>query len=299
MKINTLVLNQSDIEKTNEVLKQYLQNKSSSDGAEFVSACMEASNHLPKSIKIWAKKTMQGDIGLLKNIPINDEVGETPITRKKIISSSIKEDQLTGVLSSLFGRVSTLKDKSNPQLIHDVYPIKKENGKQLGASSEALDWHVEDGCHPKRPNWIGLFCIRADLKVATYTARINEIKFDENIENRLREAPFILEVDTSFIPPSKGRKKLITLLKGVGKDTEIIFDPAFTIIENNADKIILNKFKGAINDASKETTLSSGDFFILNNRKVLHARSQVHPRFDGTDRWLKRTLIFDSTIAEE
>jgi alpha-ketoglutarate-dependent taurine dioxygenase len=37
--------------------------------------------------------------------------------------------------------------------------------------------------------------------------------------------------------------------------------------------------------------LSDGDVLVIDNDRAVHGRSPFVPRYDGTDRWLKRALV--------
>jgi len=42
---------------------------------------------------------------------------------------------------------------------------------------------------------------------------------------------------------------------------------------------------------SYSNKLEPGDLLIINNRKVMHGRSEFIPRYDGQDRWLQRVYV--------
>jgi hypothetical protein len=37
--------------------------------------------------------------------------------------------------------------------------------------------------------------------------------------------------------------------------------------------------------------LTQGDLLIINNKRTVHARTSFTPRFDGSDRWLKKIFV--------
>jgi alpha-ketoglutarate-dependent taurine dioxygenase len=46
-----------------------------------------------------------------------------------------------------------------------------------------------------------------------------------------------------------------------------------------------------INRNIQDVTLTPGDLLFMDNYKAIHGRKPFTARFDGTDRWLKRTNI--------
>jgi len=42
---------------------------------------------------------------------------------------------------------------------------------------------------------------------------------------------------------------------------------------------------------TKRVVLSDGDVLVIDNDRAVHGRTPFVPRYDGTDRWLKRALV--------
>jgi L-asparagine oxygenase len=59
----------------------------------------------------------------------------------------------------------------------------------------------------------------------------------------------------------------------------------------------------ALHDAVRRSTehviLQSGDILVIDNRRAVHGRTPFNPRYDGTDRWLKRALVVTELPAED
>jgi alpha-ketoglutarate-dependent taurine dioxygenase len=56
-------------------------------------------------------------------------------------------------------------------------------------------------------------------------------------------------------------------------------------------RLALNTLTGLIDANLSEVVLEPGDICFIDNYKVVHGRKAFKARFDGTDRWLKRTNI--------
>jgi hypothetical protein len=54
--------------------------------------------------------------------------------------------------------------------------------------------------------------------------------------------------------------------------------------------------------ALRTVVLATGDLLVIDNARVVHGRTPYEPRFDGSDRWLQRSLVvrsFDEVPSAE
>lgn len=70
-------------------------------------------------------------------------------------------------------------------------------------------------------------------------------------------------------------------------------DPYFmeTIPGNEYAENVLTKVISQLDAAQTDVVIHSGDLAIVNNHKAVHGRKSYSPRFDGTDRWLKKISV--------
>jgi hypothetical protein len=47
----------------------------------------------------------------------------------------------------------------------------------------------------------------------------------------------------------------------------------------------------AVKTATQHVVLAAGDLLVIDNDRAVHGRTPFTPRYDGTDRWLKRSLV--------
>jgi alpha-ketoglutarate-dependent taurine dioxygenase len=45
--------------------------------------------------------------------------------------------------------------------------------------------------------------------------------------------------------------------------------------------------------------LADGDLLVIDNDRAVHGRTPFIPRYDGTDRWLKRALVVTSLPTDD
>jgi hypothetical protein len=63
--------------------------------------------------------------------------------------------------------------------------------------------------------------------------------------------------------------------------------------------VALIALHAAVKQSTKHMVLRTGDLLVIDNYRAVHGRTPFVPRYDGTGRWLKRSLVIskDSTIT--
>mgnify|MGYP003327879738 FL=1 len=60
---------------------------------------------------------------------------------------------------------------------------------------------------------------------------------------------------------------------------------------NNDAQRALDELSKAIERVKQTFHLSAGQVAIIENWRVVHGRTPFVPRYDGTDRWIKRVMV--------
>jgi L-asparagine oxygenase len=262
----------------------------------FREGCRNVIDDLDQGIMSWRDETLKASVGLLRNLPIGEDVPLTPTVRGTVDAVPMFSDGIIGVLSALFGNIYILDGKVGGRHIHNVYPCFGDEDTQLGSSSAELQWHVEDAFHPYRASWIGLLCVREDASVVTKVARVRDMELSEEDRRALAVDEYSLLVDESFSPTVRGAVWSSRVLSGPESDPSIVFDPAYTIFRDAVQRDCFQRVLAAAEASHRQVVLQRGDFLALDNRRTIHARSRHAPRMDGGDRWIKRTLILQDGI---
>jgi L-asparagine oxygenase len=276
-----------------ERLASKLPPYSPADYGTFMAQCRQAAACANPVVKSWAQQVRIGHVGLLRNLPVGRDLPSTPAVKAAADAVPMFADCVIGLLAALFGDIVTFEGKVTERHIHNVYPAKNEEFSQLGASADELDWHVEDGFHPQRAEWLGILCLRSDPSVITWVARARDLEFCKKDWTCLRSEAAEVRVDESFAPGLRGLLFSVCTVSGPEDDPEITFDPQYTRLRDRHQQELVQRVRRAANRAKWAVELRVGDFLILNNRRTVHARSAHEPRMDGTDRWIKRTMISD------
>lgn len=118
----------------------------------------------------------------------------------------------------------------------------------------------------------------------------------------LSETTRLILCDTKFTifsdrptPTPFKPEKLVTsvLLKAPGGRLRMIYDPVYIdyTAMDAGQSAAFHELKELIDSAVTEFLLEEGEVGFVDNYQVAHGRPQYVPRYDGTDRWLKRTQI--------
>lgn len=225
-------------------------------------------------------------------------------------SPTLDLDLLLVLYSALLGDAFGWTTQQNGRVVHDVLPIKENEGQQLGTAADVeLAWHTEDAFHPLRPDWVVLACIRNPTATATVVACVDDLELSSDDVRVLFQERFCILPDNSHLPnhnsPTSGADfgkigqllaapPAIALMSGDPSRPYLRADESFWGVADPDDAeatAVLHRLTAEIRRNLHEVVLGPGDVCFLDNFKAVHGRRQFVPRYDGTDRWLKRVCV--------
>lgn len=234
---------------------------------------------------------------LLRGFEINnDRLEATPQTtgREMDEASAAREGFFLILLTSLLGEVFGWSTQRNGALINNIIPVKNHETEQLSTGSAVdLDWHTEEAFHPFRADFLSLLCLRNPDDIPTVIGSIQDVCLDRAVKKILFSPRFIFQVDKNFQNGLFDLTTPVPVLFGDFDDPYVRIDPSFMnalpgdIEAQDALDTITRSFQHVLTDVA----LQPGDILFLDNYRVVHGRKAFKPRFDGTDRWLKRVNI--------
>jgi Fe(II)/alpha-ketoglutarate-dependent arginine beta-hydroxylase len=248
----------------------------------------------------------------ISGYPVDQEcLGPTPSHwRDRPVPSTARREELLLVLfSSLLGDPFCWATQQDSRLIHDVFPIKGHENGPLGSSSESpLTWHTEDAFHPLRADFISFACLRNPYAVATTIGYVDSLDLSDEAKSVLFEQRFSIRPDESHLAKNNSGNDPVkfeninkmwadpdpvAVLFGDPGRPYIRADPYFMTVstEDHEARRALDQLVGQMDKHMFDLQLESGDFCFLDNFRVVHGRNPFRPRYDGTDRWLKRLNI--------
>jgi len=281
-------------------------------------ACVIA-HELPRGLRTGIREFQLNEpaaVCVVRGLRVNDQqIGPTPVSWRASGSGRIRREELTFYLiASLLGEPIAWSTKQDGRLMHDIVPVEGHEDEQLGSGSNVpLTWHTEDGFHPLRADYLGLLCLRNPDRVATTVATLRSVQLTSDTADVLHQERFEILPDQSHFQQvsdsvraqlgdeliSYGRARLeqmhdrprpVSLLFGSRTDPYVRLDqffaravpgdePAQRAFAEICDQMTAGLF---------EVVLEPGDVCFIDNYRAVHGRASFQPRYDGTDRWLKR-----------
>ncbi|CAM3272709.1 guanitoxin biosynthesis L-enduracididine beta-hydroxylase GntD [Stackebrandtia soli] len=257
---------------------------------------------------------------ILSGLPV-DETRVEPTPMSYTITDkdpyTVRMETLLLLIGSLIGDPFSFATQQRGRLVLDVFPIPGHEKRQLGTSSNVLlEWHNEDAFLADRPDWIILMGLRNPDKTATTLGLVDDLDLDPDVRRVLFEDRFVLlpddshtaalnseiagdedpqHADTSFaaITAMSDTPEPTPILSGDRAAPFVRIDPAFMKfdLDDPEAEAALSAVITAINERLCDVVLEPGEMLLVDNKRAVHGRHPFTPRFDGTDRWLKRILI--------
>lgn len=310
-----LVLDDKDRTKTGQLLADLRDRYSSAEDPDLQFNASLLARNLPPSVQDYLNRFRREEWGYAR---ISGHAGDdrcfgpTPSHWNKLPhpSPTLDRDLLLVLYGALLGDVFGWATQQDGRVVHDVLPIKENEGQQLGtAANVELCWHTEDAFHPLRPDWVILACIRNPTATATVVACVDDLVLSIDDVGILFEERFRILPDNSHLPKHNSSTSTsdfskietlltaspsIALMSGDPNHPYLRADESFWAVADPSDTKaidVLNRLTAEIRRNLREVRLDPGDFFFLDNFKAVHGRKPFAPRYDGRDRWLKRVCV--------
>ncbi|ROP31346.1 guanitoxin biosynthesis L-enduracididine beta-hydroxylase GntD [Couchioplanes caeruleus] len=291
------------------------------ESEEFLSHVPLYAQDLPRDLRKGLMHFRQAEPSgacLVSGYTIDDEaIGPTPAhwADARNAPSTRRQEIAFSLISALLGDVIAWASQQDGAVVNDVLPIAGREYAQAGSGSKKkLEWHTEDAFHPCRADYIGLMCMRNHDRIETTMAFIDDVKLSDGDVEILREARFPIRPDDSHSPAQRKNEELdpdverltrqtyswiealnenpdeIAVLFGDKASPYLRVDPYFIAIPDHdeAAKAALHALVQGLDRALTSYALKPGEIIYIDNYKTVHGRNPFTPRFDGTDRWLKR-----------
>lgn len=234
---------------------------------------------------------------VLRGFHIDDAgIGQTPATTSKEIdeSSARREGFLLMLLISQVGDAFGWSCQRDGALINNILPLRSHEKEQLSTGSMIdLDWHTEEAFHPFRADYLALMCLRNIEQIPTVIGSIQDIHLEQETKKLLFEPRYLFQMDKNFENEHLKSTLPQAVLFGDASAPYVKIDPSFMQAVPGDESALeaLRQITREFNKSLYELVLQQGDVVFLDNYRVVHGRKAFPPRFDGTDRWLKRVNI--------
>lgn len=279
---------------------------------------------LPKRVLEFLEEFRIGEpsaLCLISGLDIDEgQLGPTPAhwRDRQHNPGTITREVFFLLCASVLGDVFGWATQQDGRIMHDVLPIKGHEHDEIGSNSlRPLSWHTEDAFHPCRGDYVALMCLKNPDQVETVVSTSPDIDWGNVDVEALFEPEFTIMPDNSHQPgnaaASAGDPELDQLrarsfqliqswnehpqkrplLFGDPRDPYLALDPYHM---NDAEWPV--RYQQAFKQLCAEieahlapVSLRPGDCLFIDNFRAVHGRKSFRPRYDGSDRWLKRLNV--------
>ncbi|MCY7297541.1 TauD/TfdA family dioxygenase [Alteromonas sp. a30] len=251
---------------------------------------------LPCGVKkfIYDFKVNDKELGVcIKGNLVDDtSIGNTPsdfFTRDEK-SICTNEEIMFILYSELLGFTFGWNSIQNGNIINDIFPMKKDCKSATSAGS-AYDFgmHTEDAFHPYRADYLVLFGMRNPDEVATLISFLKPDDLSSETIESLFKKEFVVGANVGQNVTEI--EEYTSALFGCKSSPYLKVNMNNMRSLNQKSKEALFKLNQALLNNTFKYRVQQGDFLVLDNLKTVHGREKYVPRYDGTDRWLKRMQV--------
>ncbi|OLF14695.1 TauD/TfdA family dioxygenase [Actinophytocola xanthii] len=269
---------------------------------QLVSAAVPLVAELPaevhRRVHEYRVRSAHSDVLLLRGLLPSVEFGPNPMASGAPLDTEQAQRgaMILLAVALLLGEPFNFRSLYDGQVVQHVVPVPRmENTQTSESSSGTLDWHVEDGFSPDRCDYFGLLCLRGAENAVTRYAAARDLRLPAEVRRVLAEPRFEMHADSAHVSPSV-TKSVTPVLFGPDHALEICYDDHYLRPVDGDDeaKEALAELKEALDEAKAGHVLEPGDLIMLDNRRVVHARTPFRAAYDGHDRWLLRTMVCSS-----
>jgi len=248
------------------------------------------------------------------------QLGPTPEHWRdsQFASPALPQEIFFLLCASLLGDVFGWATQQDGRIMHDVVPIRGHEHHEIGSNSlQHLSWHTEDAFHPCRGDYVALMCLKNPDSVETLVCTVPDLDLTRLDIDALFEPEFTIMPDNSHQPDNAQectgdagvdelRARSFRLIEAWNSNPEkrplffgdrsspyLALDPYHmnpTGWAERAQRAFTSLFE-EIGAKMNSIVLHPGDCVFIDNFRAVHGRKSFTPRYDGSDRWLKRLNI--------
>jgi Fe(II)/alpha-ketoglutarate-dependent arginine beta-hydroxylase len=321
--MHRFILDDGEVSAIKQLLAAAAAAHSSVEDPEFQLQSTLLAHELPRRLRaaLNSFRLTEPDSALfvISGFPIDDEkIGRTPEhwNRPGERRSPALEEEIFFVLAcSLLGECIGWQTQQGGRVVHDVMPIRGMEKEQIGTGSEqTIWWHTEDAFHPLHGDYLAMMCLRNPDRVPTTFASLEQLGLGAEDLQTLFEPHYTIQPDQSHRPESaahpqaanngqghlyskieamRRQPEKIALLSGDPRSPYVRIDPYFMdpVADNDRAQRAFAALVAALDAKLGDLVLEPGDVCLIDNCKAVHGRRAFKARYDGRDRWFKRTNV--------
>jgi L-asparagine oxygenase len=217
--------------------------------------------------------------------------------RERAAEATLAQDFWLVLVAAQLGDPFSWSSLQSGRLLNDVLPVYGSEHAQTGQGSVApLELHVEDAFDDDRCDYLGLMALRNRDQVATTVAAVRPGQLPPGCQQVLREPRFVIRADPEHAagaPAGEPAARRCAVLFGAADDPYLRVDPAFTepLPGDSGAESAFRMLCEQLAVATVPVPLVAGDLLLVDNYRMVHGRTPFRPRYDGTDRWLRKVTV--------
>jgi L-asparagine oxygenase len=239
---------------------------------------------------------------LLKHLPLDHTLPPTPPDGKRPQNKASYISEGSAVLiAQLLGEIFSYQGEKAGEYLQTVAPVQR-NATAISNEGSRVDLllHTEDvHLHPLNPDYVCLFCIRADRhrEAVTLVVDLRDAlaRLNPDIIATLRQPCYVVPPPESFGGGGTASAPM-PILRGPATMPEVTVEFNVMTATNPEAEVAFSALKAACYspEVLRQVSAEPGDLLLLDNRKCIHGRNIFRPAFDGYDRWLLRVFVKES-----
>jgi Fe(II)/alpha-ketoglutarate-dependent arginine beta-hydroxylase len=249
---------------------------------------------------------------VLSGVPVDAaRCGPTPLSWQEAVPDGRQEQEEAqlALLAALLGEPFAWRTIQLGRMVQNLVPVDGEQQAQSGHGAVELDWHSEDGFHESRCRYLVLLGIRNPDGVPTTVGCIRGVELTARQRAVLAQPRFLIRPDPEHLrqlaATAPGSAALldaqerhdhpepVAILSGPPDDPHLRIDPPYTTTVPGDDEAAeaVAAVVAELDRLQRDVVVGAGEVLVLDNYRAVHGRRAFRPRFDGTDRWLKRISV--------
>lgn len=283
---------------------------------QFYEEHWDLDRHLPSGLRAFLERFRRREsapVCLVRGFPVDDRtIGGTPAhwSREAGDGRGAEQELFMAMCGTALGQPFAWPSLQLGRMVQDILPIRGDELRQSGHGSRTLlELHTEDGFHPGRCDYLLLFGMRNPDRVATTVASVRDVELPPEDVEALGRPLFRIRPDDehlrqlrerhaghpalALVQEMSERPPAVPVLFGERSEPYIRIDLPFMecVDPGGRGDRALGALARELERVQRSIVIEQGTLAVLDNYVAVHGRSPFQPRYDGTDRWLKRMIV--------
>jgi len=291
-------LAREEIQRVRALISEILSDREEIGLRDFLENASVWGQELPRRIRAALydfKLHENSEAVCVRGFPLGDlQIGLTPQTHRPAgqVESARRPEIFHILCASLLGEPFGWTTIQNGYILNDVMPLISDTLRVTSSgSASTFDLHTEDAFHSCAGDYLGLMCFRNPDGVQTVLSNILPGDLSGETLATLFEPRYLVGANIAQkVPPVNALSPVLFGNPGFPY-LRVNLNNTSTMPEDNDAIRALEELKQVLRKNSRLVVFEPGDCWYIDNLRVAHGRWPFSPRFDGTDRWLKRLYI--------